>query len=85
MTLNEALQIAAHPSAKTVTYARKHEALKLLGRVAGRSVVVANMGGGMIRTWCSSNAHMLEVLAPLDIVIAWEEYRTRSQTSEVEP
>lgn len=40
MNINEALEIAAHPSAKTVTYARKHEALKLLGQAAGRLLVL---------------------------------------------
>lgn len=27
--------------------------------------------------WCAENAHMLEHIDPLDIVEAWEEYRTR--------
>lgn len=34
MTLDEAIEIAAHPSAKAVTYARKNEALKVLAKAA---------------------------------------------------
>lgn len=29
------------------------------------------------RDWCKRNAHMLEVLSPLDIVRAWEEHCAR--------
>lgn len=32
-----------------------------------------------IQDWCARNAHMLESLSPIDIVIAWEEYRSRTQ------
>lgn len=32
MTLEEAIEIAAHPSAKSVTYSRKNEALKVLSK-----------------------------------------------------
>jgi hypothetical protein len=31
-----------------------------------------------IALWCDQNAHMLEVLSPIDIVTAWEEYRQRT-------
>jgi hypothetical protein len=34
-----------------------------------------------ISRWCEKNLHMLEVLSPLDIVTAWEEFRVRSHSS----
>jgi len=32
------------------------------------------------KAWCAKNAHMLEILSPIDVVIAWEEFRVRSQS-----
>lgn len=38
---------------------------------------VAATDESSIRWWCLKNMHMLGALSPIDIVLAWEEHRTR--------
>lgn len=53
MTLEEAIEIAAHPSAKNVTYGRKNEALKVLAKlVTGGHAGERSHDYSSPRCWC---------------------------------
>jgi len=66
---------------------RKHLKGKTLREIraycAERRWTVEIIGGHMqvneeVKGWCETNAAMLERLAPIDIVTAWEEFKARS-------